>query len=160
MELRDDFWCNVLLHFRALIWCEWVNITSARYFLVITFLVTRRERVLYCGHVCLCVYLSMSACSHYCTYPDVTWGSGRGCPVVVHFWVDLQSVHGLRCYGNLTRTRNVNEYMLVLALCLVCLLVIKDDIHGLTSGKVSGYTNILRRSLPRIKQTYNFSVSI
>jgi len=28
-------------------------------------------------------------------------------------------MHGLRCYGNVTRTRNVSEYMLVLALCLV-----------------------------------------
>jgi len=37
----------------------------------------------------------------------------------VHYWADLQSVHGLRCYGNITRTRNVSEYMLVLALCLV-----------------------------------------
>jgi len=27
-------------------------------------------------------------------------------------------VHGLRCYGNITRTRNVTEYMLVPALCL------------------------------------------
>jgi len=31
----------------------------------------------------------------------------------------LQSVHGLRCYGNITRTRIVSEYMLVLALWLV-----------------------------------------
>jgi len=28
-------------------------------------------------------------------------------------------VHGLRCYGNITRTRNVSEYILVLALSLV-----------------------------------------
>jgi len=28
---------------------------------------------------------------------------------------------GLRCYGNITRTRNVSEYTLVLALCLVLL---------------------------------------
>jgi len=35
-----------------------------------------------------------------------------GCPLVVQFWEDLQSVHGLRCYGNITLTRNV-------ALCLV-----------------------------------------
>ena len=28
-------------------------------------------------------------------------------------------MHGLRCYGNITRTRNVTEYMLVLALRLV-----------------------------------------
>jgi len=30
-------------------------------------------------------------------------GSGRGCPLVVHYLADLQSVHVLRCYGN---TRN------------------------------------------------------
>ena len=29
---------------------------------------------------------------------------GRGYPLVVHYWADLQSVHGLRCYGNITRT--------------------------------------------------------
>ena len=31
----------------------------------------------------------------------------------------MQSVHVLRCYRNITRTRNVSEYMLVLAACLV-----------------------------------------
>jgi len=40
-------------------------------------------------------------------------------PPVVHYWADLQSVHGLRCYGNIMRTQNVSEYMLVLAVCLV-----------------------------------------
>jgi len=40
-------------------------------------------------------------------------------PLVVHYWADLQSVHGLRWYSNITRTRNVSEYVLVLALCLV-----------------------------------------
>jgi len=36
----------------------------------------------------------------------------------VHCWANLQSKHGLPCYGNITRTRNISEYMLVLALCL------------------------------------------
>ena len=104
-------------------------------------------------------------------------------PLVVHYWADLQSVHGLRCYGNtrnawqspavirqahrtsytllmpvktplasdkidapaacatlsattpfhfvhtaggvITRTRNVSEYMLVLAVvCLVVFVVV------------------------------------
>ena len=76
-----------------------------------------------CGHarlcVCLCVCLSAAACLHYCTDPDVTWGSGRRCSLVVHYWANLQSLHGLRSYGNITRTRNVSEYVLVLALCLV-----------------------------------------
>jgi len=50
----------------------------------------------------------------------IVLGSGRGCPLVVHYWAHLQSVHGLRCYGNITRMRNVSEYMLtVLTLCLV-----------------------------------------
>jgi len=69
--------------------------------------------------VCVCVCLSVAACPHYCTDPDVTWGSGSRCPLVVHYWADLQSVHGLHCYGNITRTRNVREYTLVLAVCLV-----------------------------------------
>jgi len=88
------------------------------YLYTITFRVSRRRREMYCGHALLC--LSAATCPHYCTDPDVSWGSGRGCPVVVHYWADLKSVHGLRCYGNIARTRNVSEYVLVLALCLVC----------------------------------------
>jgi len=88
---------------------------------VITFRVSRRRREMYSDHprLCLSACLSSAACLHYCTDPDVTWGNTRGCPLVVHYWADLQSGHGLRCYGNITRTRNVSEYMLVLALCLV-----------------------------------------
>ena len=70
--------------------------------------------------VCVSVCLSAAACLHYCTDPDVTWWSGRGRLLVVHCWADLQSVHGLRCYGNITRTRNVSEYI---ALCLVFLVM-------------------------------------
>ena len=59
--------------------------------------------------VCLCVCLSMclssASCPHYCTDPDVTCGSGRGCPLVVHCWADLQSVHGMRCYDNIMEMR-------------------------------------------------------
>jgi len=88
-------------------------------FPVITFRVSRSQREMYCGHARLCVCLSAAAFPHYCTDPDVTWRSGRGCILLVHYWADLQSVHELRCYGNITRTRNVSEYMLVLALCLV-----------------------------------------
>ena len=71
---------------------------------VITFCVSRRRRKMYCGHACLSVCLSAAVCPQYCTDRDVTSRSGRGCPLVVHYWADLQSVHGLRCYGNITRT--------------------------------------------------------
>ena len=76
-----------------------------------TFRVSRRPREMYCGHarlcvcVCLSVCLSVAACVQYCMDPDVTWGSGRGCPLVVHYWADLQSVHGMRCYGNIMEMR-------------------------------------------------------
>jgi len=81
------------------------SLCHVRYFCsFITFHVSRRRRKMYnCGHARVCVCLSAAACLHYCTDPDVTLGSGRGCPLVVHYWADLQSVHGLRCYGN---TRN------------------------------------------------------
>ena len=94
---------------------------------VVTFCLSCRPREMYCGHACLCVCLSVclsaAACLHYCTDPGVIWESGRGCPLVVHYSADLQFVHGLRCYGTITRTRNVSEYILVLALCLVTFCV-------------------------------------
>ena len=122
----------------------------------------------------MCVYVSVSVCprphAYTSTDPDVTWGSGRGCPLVVHYWAHLQSVHGLRCYGNtknawqspavirqahrmhyacrrrlpspaiksthlqrdrsissilwgvVMRMRNLSEYVLVLAVCLVSII--------------------------------------
>ena len=59
-----------------------------------------------CVCVCDCVSVCLSATirPHYCTDPDVTCGHGRGCPLVVHYWADLQSGHGLRCYGDITWT--------------------------------------------------------
>jgi len=53
------------------------------------------------GHTRLSVWLSIAAFPHYCTDPDVTWGNGRGCTLVVHYWADLQSVHGFHCYDNI-----------------------------------------------------------
>jgi len=58
-----------------------------------------------CTSVCLSVCLSVRG--HMPTLlhgPRCNLGSGIGCPLVVHYWADLQLVHGLRCYGNITRT--------------------------------------------------------
>jgi len=63
------------------------------------------SRASVCVSLCVSVCLSAAVCLHYCTDPDVTWGSGRGCPLVVQYWADLQSVHGLRCYGNTRSAR-------------------------------------------------------
>ena len=62
---------------------------------------------MYCGHarLCVCVSVCLSAAvrPHYYTDPDVTWGRGRGCPLVVHCWADLKAGHGLRYYGIITQ---------------------------------------------------------
>jgi len=64
------------------------------------------------GHLCVATF------SQYCTDPDVTWGNGRGCPLVVHYWADLQLVHGFHCCDNIAP--NVKcQRVLVLAVCLV-----------------------------------------
>ena len=70
-------------------------------------LVVDHEKCIVVTRVCVsvCVCLSAAACPHYCKDPDITWGSGRGCPLFVHYWADLQSVHGLRCYGNTMEMR-------------------------------------------------------
>jgi len=64
--------------------------------------------------VCVSVCLSLAAFPHYCTDPDITWRNGRGCPLVVHYWADLQSVHGFRCCDNVSRERNVSECLFLL----------------------------------------------
>jgi len=93
-------YCTYILHCLSTVFREIKQLII----FIITFSVSRRPREMYCGHSrqCVCLCLSAAACPHYCTDPDVTWGSGRGCPLVVHCWADLQSVHGLRCYGNTT----------------------------------------------------------
>ena len=50
--------------------------------------------------------------------PRCTLGDGWGCHLVVHYWVDLQSVHGFRCYDN-TAPNAKCQRVPVLVLCLV-----------------------------------------
>ena len=83
---------------------------------LITFRASRRRHEMYSGHSLLC--LSFTAYPHYCMDPDVTWGNGRGCPLVLHCWADLQLVHGFHCYGNITLNVKCKR-VLVLTLCLV-----------------------------------------
>jgi len=83
--------------------------------LVITFRVRRSRGEIYIGHGRLCVCLSLAAFPHYCTDPDVSWGNGKGCPLVVHYWADLQSVYEFRCYDNIAPNA---KYKRVLVLTL------------------------------------------
>jgi len=46
----------------------------------------------------------------------------KGCPLVVHYWADLQStVHGFPCYDNTVPNAKCQR-VLVLALCLVIII--------------------------------------
>ena len=51
--------------------------------------------------------------------PRCNLGDSYGMPPSCALWADLQWLPMLRCYGNITRTRNVSEYMLVLVHALV-----------------------------------------
>jgi len=87
---------------------------------MITFRVSVRRREMYCivvTRVCVSVCLSLAAFPDYYTDPDVTRGNGRGFAIAVHYWADLQSVRGFRCYDNITRTRNVSECSYSLYAC-------------------------------------------
>jgi len=53
--------------------------------------------------MCLCVCLSVSL--HFSTLLHVTWG----CPLVVHYWADLQSVHRFRCYDSIVLEREMSS---------------------------------------------------
>jgi len=72
---------------------------------VVTFRVSRSRSEMYIGHgrlcVCLCAWLSLATFPHYCMDPDVSWRNGRGFPLVVHYWTDLQSLHGFLSYDNI-----------------------------------------------------------
>jgi len=95
IELSLTIWphLNALLYYVVKYFCIFLHFAW----------VVDYEKCIVVMRVCVC--LSVAACPHYCTDPDVTWGSGRGCPLVVHCWADLQSVHGLRCCGNTMEMR-------------------------------------------------------
>ena len=91
---------------------------------VITFRVRRVRGEMHIGHgrlsVCLSVPRRIPTLLHgsRCNFGE----NGRECPLVVHYWADLQSVHGFRCYDNIAPNAKCQR-VLVLVLCLVLLAV-------------------------------------
>jgi len=85
---------------------------------------------MYIGHgrlcvclVCLSVCLSVPRRIFILLHgPGCKLRNGKGCPVVVHYWADLQSVHGFRCYDNIVPNAKCQP-VLVLALCLVIIII-------------------------------------
>jgi len=65
-----------------------------------------------CVSVCLSVCLSVAAFPHYGP------GCKLGCPLIVRYWADLQSVQGFCCYDNIAPKAKCRRG-LVLAVCLV-----------------------------------------
>jgi len=71
------------------------------------FRMSRRLREMYIGHARLSVCPSPHA--HTITARTRLLGKWQGCPSVVHYWTDLQSMHRFRCCDNIARTQNVSE---------------------------------------------------
>ena len=100
------------------------------------------------GHMCMCiclsVCLSLVAFPHYCTDPDVTWRNGSGCPLVVHYCVDLQSMHEFHCHDNIAPNAKCQQ-VLVLAVWLVIIIIITIAVYVTNCIKRVG--SILRNAL-------------
>ena len=82
--------------------CRVAKVCAVPISLSAIFCVSRRRRKMYSGHARLCVCLSVPrripALLHG---PGCNLGNGRRCPLVVHYWADLQSMHGFRGYDNI-----------------------------------------------------------
>jgi len=66
---------------------------------------------MYIGHGRLCVCLSVPRRIPTLLHgPGCDLGNGRGCPLVVHYWADLQSVDGFRCYDNIHACKVIALY--------------------------------------------------
>jgi len=83
------------------------------------FRVRRSRGKMYIRHARLSVCLSVCRCmpTQYRTDPDVTCGNGRGCPLIVHYWSDLQSVHGFRCYDNTAPNAKCQRVLVLASAC-------------------------------------------
>jgi len=67
-----------------------------------------------CVSVCLSVPRRIPTLLHG---PRCNLGEWQGCPLVVHYLADLQSVHGFCCYDNMTPNAKCQR-VLLFALCL------------------------------------------
>ena len=99
--------------------------------------------------------MCLSVCLYVCPRPHPTLLHGPGCNfgewqgmppscVVVCYWADMPSVHGLNCYGNITRTRVVSEYMFLVVLCLVSTVVVQVTHTWLSSLNVSQIRSFIK----------------
>jgi len=69
---------------------------------VITYRVRRSRGEMCIGHSRLCVCLSVPHSVPTLLHrPECNLGYGSRCPLVGHYWADLQSVHGIRSYDNI-----------------------------------------------------------
>ena len=59
----------------------------------------------------VCVSVCPSQHSHTTKLhgPGCNLGNGRRCPLAVHYWANLQSLHGFRCYDNIAPNADVSE---------------------------------------------------
>jgi len=153
--------CCFLIVYWLLVFCSFIfysRLAACLFLLCIIFVYWS------CASVCVCV--SVATCPHYCTDLDVTWGSDRGCHLVVHYWVDLQSVHGFRCYDNIAeREMSASTCTCCMrgSLCdlvfdrsmIVCVIAVK--VTGTCTGvTLDGWRNTL--IITTWKNTWNFAI--
>jgi len=115
-----------------------VTVGALQIFMVITFRVSRIRREMYIGHARLCLCLSVPGRILTLLHgPGCNLGIGRGCPLVVHYWADLRSVHGFHRYDNIAPNAKCQR-VLVLAHYLAVIVIIH---HSVTFLLPTCFTN-------------------
>jgi len=76
---------------------------------------------MYIGHCRLSVPHCIPTLLHG---PGCNWGDGRGFPLVVHYWADLQSVHRFRCYGDIHVCKLIALYTADVCACTAIWLIV------------------------------------
>jgi len=99
--------------FRFIILCFFSFSSDYVVLMLFAFITFRRRHSrgeMYSSHGRLCLSACLSVPNYSTDDPDVTWGMIGACRLVVHCWVDLQSLHGLCCYDNICVRKLVALY--------------------------------------------------
>ena len=94
---------------------------SAPVSIIITFHIRHSRGKMYSVVTVVCVSDCPLTHSHTTRWTRLRFGGmvgGAQCRIDVHYWTDLQSLHGLCCYDNIAPNAKC-QWVLVLALCLV-----------------------------------------
>jgi len=109
-SLYQNNWGNKLTSWPRFIWKPTINLV----YVLIIFRVRHSRGEMYIGHSHLCVCLSVPCRIPTLLHrPRCNLGNGKGFHVVMHYWADLQLVHGFCCYDNIAPNAKCQRVLVI-----------------------------------------------